>query len=222
MVTVDPADDPNINNMVPPRVSVTDAPVVVHSSAEAGFSSPVFTMPSDLLSLGMGHPSMVNPNVPDQINVLDTLPCDNTLHEEGAEGGNVTPAEAVMELDPSRPPPGPTSKRPSRQDNRKADSQTRTTPTNPMSVSVPNLTSNMEQTVSLLESFAAVARRNLGNNSNNMSRCNNASSLVRLALASNSNGKYDFFSSRAIAPRNQHKIGATLRDVFARNGQPMH
>ena len=57
---------------------------------------------------------------------------------------------------------------------------------NPMSVSVPNLTSNMEQTVSLLESFAAVARRNLGNVASPMGRHgNNASSLVRLALTTN-------------------------------------
>ena len=59
----------------------------------------------------------------------------------------------------------------------------------PMSMSVPNLPSSMEQTVSLLESFAAVARRNLGNATNNMARSNNASSLVRLALSSNSPSK---------------------------------
>ena len=61
-----------------------------------------------------------------------------------------------------------------------------------MSVSVPNLTTTMEQTVSLLESFAAVARRNLGNNTNNMvSGSNNpCSSLVRLALSSNSPGRF--------------------------------
>lgn len=194
MVTVDPADDThisNINNMMPPSVSVTDAPVVVHSSADAGSttSTPVLAMPTDLLSIGLGATAALNNPMADHIQVMDTLPSDNTLLEEGAEGGNVTPSEGLMELDPHRPPPRPYGMRPSRQDNRKVDAQARTTPTNPMSVSVPNLTSNMEQTVSLLESFAAVARRNLGNNSNNMSRCNNASSLVRLALASNSNGK---------------------------------
>jgi E3 ubiquitin-protein ligase HECTD1 len=63
---------------------------------------------------------------------------------------------------------------------------------NTMSVSVPNLTSTMEQTVSLLETFAMVARRNLGNNSSNMLSAvtggnnNPCSSLVRLALSSNS------------------------------------
>ena len=57
---------------------------------------------------------------------------------------------------------------------------------NPMRVSVPNLTSNMEQTVNLLESFAAVARRNLSNVASPMGRHgNNASSLVRLALTTN-------------------------------------
>jgi len=67
---------------------------------------------------------------------------------------------------------------------------------NSMSVSVPNLTSTMEQTVSLLESFAAVARRNLGNNTNNLVAAvtgvnnNPCSSLVRLALSSNSPGKF--------------------------------
>ena len=72
------------------------------------------------------------------------------------------------------------------------NSTPRTPSSNPMSVSVPNLPSSMEQTVSLLESFAAVARRNLGNTTNNMARSNNASSLVRLALSSNSPGRWRF------------------------------
>lgn len=74
-------------------------------------------------------------------------------------------------------------------DCRKGDNQNRTNSSNPMSVSVPNLPTSMEQTVSLLESFASVARRNRSSNSNNMTRSNNASSLVRLAL-SNSPSKY--------------------------------
>lgn len=62
---------------------------------------------------------------------------------------------------------------------------------NSMSVSVPNLTTSMEQTVSLLESFSAVVRRNLGNNTNNMvvGSNNPCNSLVRLALSSNSTGE---------------------------------
>ncbi|OWF47209.1 E3 ubiquitin-protein ligase HECTD1 [Mizuhopecten yessoensis] len=57
---------------------------------------------------------------------------------------------------------------------KKMEAQTRSSPTNPMSVSVPNLPSSMEQTVSLLETFAAVTRRNLGtvvmNNRSNSGR----------------------------------------------------
>ena len=61
---------------------------------------------------------------------------------------------------------------------------------NPMSVSVPNLTASVDQTVSILESFSAVVKRNLGNNPNNMmSGSNNpCSSLVRLALSARSPG----------------------------------
>ncbi|XP_064621516.1 E3 ubiquitin-protein ligase HECTD1-like isoform X2 [Lineus longissimus] len=72
----------------------------------------------------------------------------------------------------------------SKTDQKKMDSQTRTSPTNPMSVSVPNLPSSTDQTSSLLESFSSVLRRNRGNN--NMTRCSNMSSLARLALQANS------------------------------------
>lgn len=67
----------------------------------------------------------------------------------------------------------------------KSDAQTRSSPTNPMSVSVPNLPTSMEQTVNLLETFAAVARRNpAGGSSNNMRQSNNAVGLVRIPAAS--------------------------------------
>ncbi|XP_071078576.1 E3 ubiquitin-protein ligase HECTD1-like isoform X2 [Haliotis cracherodii] len=67
---------------------------------------------------------------------------------------------------------------------KKADSQTRSSPTNLMSVSVPNLPTSMEQTASLLDTFAAAARRNLsGGSGSNIVRNANASSLVRLALS---------------------------------------
>jgi len=78
-----------------------------------------------------------------------------------------------------------------------AANQTSGGSSNSMSVSVPNLTSTMEQTVNLLETFAMVARRNLGNNSGNVmsavagSNNNPCSSLVRLALSSNSPGNSD-------------------------------
>ena len=72
-----------------------------------------------------------------------------------------------------------------------SNNQSRSQAPGAMSVSVPNLTSNMErmeQTVSLLESFAVVARRNLGNSASNMR--SNASSLVRLALSTANPGKH--------------------------------
>ncbi|PVD26171.1 hypothetical protein C0Q70_13840 [Pomacea canaliculata] len=68
------------------------------------------------------------------------------------------------------------------------DNQTRGSPTNLMSVSVPNLTTSMEQTVTLLDTFAAVARRNLASShASNMPRNANTSSLVRMALSNSPN-----------------------------------
>lgn len=71
----------------------------------------------------------------------------------------------------------------------KTEAPSRSSPTNPMSVSVPNLPASMEQqSMSLLETFAAVARRNAGNN---MLRSNNAISLARL-LPSTCNSPSDW------------------------------
>lgn len=65
-----------------------------------------------------------------------------------------------------------------------SDGTTRGSPTNLMSVSVPNLPSSMEQTVTLLDTFAAVARRNLSSgHQSNLPRNSNTSSLVRMALS---------------------------------------
>lgn len=114
---------------------------------------------------------------------------EGIFEEKGAEGGEAEGGE--ME-----PPltvvvgraPQPQGKTPTGPPGAPGPAQGDRAPTNPMSVSVPNLTSSMEQTVSLLESFAAMARRNLGNNGNPMVRANNATSLVRLALSSTANG----------------------------------
>lgn len=76
------------------------------------------------------------------------------------------------------------------------NNQNRSVPVNPMSISVPNLTSNMEQTVSLLESFAAVARRNLGNSANNMR--SSPHNLVRLALSGTPGTNIMFISTLTI------------------------
>ena len=69
-----------------------------------------------------------------------------------------------------------------RLDSVKGDSHTRSSPTSSMSYSVPNLPASMDN---LLETFAAVARRNAGNN---MLRSANAVSLARL-LPPNSSSK---------------------------------
>lgn len=79
----------------------------------------------------------------------------------------------------------------SKTDNKKADGQTRGSPTNPMSVSVPNLPTSMEQTVSLLETFAAVARRNLGTVG-----MNNRSNTLRLG-SQNAPSKEEVLSCNA-------------------------
>jgi len=79
----------------------------------------------------------------------------------------------------------------------KTDAPTRASPTNPMSVSVPNLPASMEpSTISLLESFAAVARRNAGNN---MLRSNpiNLARLLPGACNSNWTGNVDTLLSAA-------------------------
>ncbi|XP_076442551.1 E3 ubiquitin-protein ligase HECTD1-like isoform X4 [Babylonia areolata] len=69
-----------------------------------------------------------------------------------------------------------------------SDGQTRGSPTNLMSVSVPNLPSSMEQTVTLLDTFAAVARRNMSaGHPSNLPRNANTSSLVRMALSNSPN-----------------------------------
>lgn len=94
---------------------------------------------------------------------------------KGAEGGEVldnTNLEEVMVA--------------GGESNKKAEAQTRGSPTNPMSVSVPNLPTSMEQTVSLLETFAAVARRNLG-----IVGKNNRSNSIRL-VPNNSPSKFTY------------------------------
>ena len=90
------------------------------------------------------------------------LEADNEDEVKGAEGGQ--PMESVSTTHHNK-------------ENKRPESQTRSSPTNPMSVSVPNLPTSMEQTVSLLESFAAVAKRNLVGTVG----MNNRSNSIRLA-----------------------------------------
>lgn len=91
------------------------------------------------------------------------LEADNEDEVKGAEGGQPVDNISVTTTQHNK-------------ENKRPESQTRSSPTNPMSVSVPNLPTSMEQTVSLLESFAAVAKRNLGTVG-----MNNRSNSIRLA-----------------------------------------
>lgn len=84
-------------------------------------------------------------------------------------------------------------------DNQHQNSRDSSSTGNAMSVSAPNLsnTNVSDSTVSLLETFAAVARRRANGNTTNSSTANsiftrgsnNVGSLVRLALSSNFSGK---------------------------------
>ena len=198
MVTVDPADDTTIT---PPVPSLVPEPMMMDpSGTEIGSLGTISGSPPSLSSMsdsstglasGGEAGSTIGPLTPPS----DRDPSDSSslladLMEGvmGAEGG--IGHGATVHKDGGSKAGASHTRRASKPESRKAEAAARTTPTNPMSVSVPNLTSNMEQTVSLLESFAAVARRNLGNNSSNIGRSSNTSSLVRLALSSNPTGMY--------------------------------
>lgn len=89
------------------------------------------------------------------------------LHEVVQESTSLNNNRTGESLEPAQSAPGAEGGMMlehlnSKTDGKKTEGQTRGSPTNPMSVSVPNLPTSMEQTVSLLETFAAVARRNLG------------------------------------------------------------
>lgn len=90
-------------------------------------------------------------------------------------------------------------------DNQLQNSRDSTSAGNTMSVSAPNLsnTNVSDSTVSLLETFAAVARRRANGNATNSSTANsiftrgsnNVGSLVRLALSSNFSGNFCFYNA---------------------------
>lgn len=69
------------------------------------------------------------------------------------------------------------------------EDNTRGSPTNSMSASEPNLPTSLDPTASLLDTFAAIARRSLNSSpgGSNIVRNTHASSLVRLALANSPN-----------------------------------
>ncbi|KAK2190392.1 hypothetical protein NP493_82g04009 [Ridgeia piscesae] len=178
MVTVNSAEEQCESR--PTSTVTTEASVVVHNMGSSRVPGTRNNAPSVRAHLEAStREGAVNPEV---------------LHptQQGAEGGLPTSAPdancpAVSNQNLAVVAVSHSSTGSNQTDSMKnSNAQPRTVPSNPMSVSVPNLPSSMEQTVSLLESFAAVARRNLGNTTNNMARSNNASSLVRLALSSNS------------------------------------
>ena len=196
MVTVDPVDDATITPMS--SSSALAEPMVQEPSLGDMFGlGTISGSPPSLSSMSDGSSGHGNMSELSGMAAPLTPPGE----QDGSDSGSVLAdlMEGVLGAEGGINFSGPSSRDPnmrhgvsrhsSKPDSRKSEAAARTTPTNPMSVSVPNLTSNMEQTVSLLESFAAVARRNLGNNSSNIGRSSNTSSLVRLALSSNPNGK---------------------------------
>ena len=192
MVTVDSADDRCISS------HSTETPVLVHSSesGHSNTSAPIMEQPEEEAlpsPAAMATTPPLGSFLEQQRNqqllarardsVRDAARCAESSHGETPLCSSSSRSVTETNLDNQQASRRASSKSDA---NKKCDAS-RSSPSNPMSVSVPNLTSSMEQTVSFLESFAAVARRNLGNNVNNMARSSNAS-LVRLALSSNPPG----------------------------------
>ena len=167
--------------------------VVIHDNATSQLPPPASPTPQNMKNSAGNTAAIVTSQLLAAASARQRDSDDIHDIPQGSNRGMVTPEELLEEKDVFEPVIPPTLTK-TKNDNNNSDSQhSRPTTSNPMSVSVPNLTSSMEQTVSLLESFAAVARRNLGNNANNMARSAHASSLVRLALASNSPGMSNTF-----------------------------
>lgn len=209
-VTVDPVSEENQNNQLASGSAAaaamdSSAPTVVHRSSDIGSAMP--TVLSGISEHEGAAAPAPTPNSTGSPTGVQT-PAEPVEEEmEAAQALNYPAAAESMELSAREMltnmsnrdhlhlsgPAKRLLRGAAAAEAQKGNNQTRSQNANPMSVSVPNLTSNMErmeQTVSLLESFAAVARRNLGNSASNMR--SNASSLVRLALSSGSPGNTGF------------------------------
>ena len=210
-VTVDPVSEENQNNQLASGSAAaaaamdSSAPTVVHRSSDIGSAMP--TVLSGISEHEGAAAPAPTPNSTGSPTGVQT-PAEPVEEEmEAAQALNYPAAAESMELSAREMltnmsnrdhlhlsgPAKRLLRGAAAAEAQKGNNQTRSQNANPMSVSVPNLTSNMErmeQTVSLLESFAAVARRNLGNSASNMR--SNASSLVRLALSSGSPGNTQF------------------------------
>lgn len=187
---------------------VTSVPVVTSSipssaSSEAGAAGAEAAAASNLPDPRPRAPFGRRPSSRSQASAQDTstgsVPYASGHHGLGMRSNNELAHSAVMDAlfrRHSKAEAAASARRQQQEANARTTSSSNQTSasSNSMSVSVPNLTSTMEQTVSLLETFAMVARRNLGNNSGSVmsavtgSNNNPCSSLVRLALSSNSPG----------------------------------
>lgn len=188
MVTVDPASEEN-NQLS--SSSTTRSNVVVHNTDIEPPLTSVLTGISEHEVGGVSAPAPTpNQTTPNQTGsptgIQTPAEPEDLLH---VTQGNESTAEVVKDMISNKDIhfTNPIRKIGKVQDaTQRQNNQNRAIPGSPMSISVPNLASNMEQTVSLLESFAAVARRNLGNSANNMR--SNHNNLVRLALSSGVQG----------------------------------
>ena len=234
-VTVDPVSEENQNNQLASGSAAaaamdSSAPTVVHRSSDIGSAMP--TVLSGISEHEGAAAPAPTPNSTGSPTGVQT-PAEPVEEEmEAAQALNYPAAAESMELSAREMltnmsnrdhlhlsgPAKRLLRGAAAAEAQKGNNQTRSQNANPMSVSVPNLTSNMErmeQTVSLLESFAAVARRNLGNSASNMR--SNASSLVRLALSSGSPGNtgfIDLYLSTIKTPQVASRIDVTQRNGY--------
>jgi len=189
------------------QAAVTSVPVVTASSVPPSTSSEVAeaaatSLPDPRPRAPFGRRPSSRSQAAAQDSTAGSMPFGH--HSSGTHSNNELAHNAVMDAlfrRHSKAEAAASARRQQQESNTRTTSSTNQTSgsSGSMSVSVPNLTSTMEQTVSLLETFAMVARRNLGNNSGNVmsavagSNNNPCSSLVRLALSSNSPGISDKF-----------------------------
>jgi len=180
-----------------PAVTSSSVPLSTTSEATGGAEAAAASLPDSRPRAPFGR----RPSSRSQDTTAGSMPFGGGHHSSGMRSNNELAHNAVMDAlfrRHSKAEAAASARRQQQEANTRTTSSTNQNSgsSNSMSVSVPNLTSTMEQTVSLLETFAMVARRNLGNNSGSVmsavtgSNNNPCSSLVRLALSSNSPGLY--------------------------------
>ncbi|XP_012942946.1 E3 ubiquitin-protein ligase HECTD1 isoform X2 [Aplysia californica] len=150
----------------------------------AGSSEPMVVVHRGKEDVGLGDYGGLDNLASDLALGLDVGSLTETLR--GAEGGV---KEHVQNLQNTRDSRDKAAKSEARKATSSSEDSTRGSPTNSMSASEPNLpTSLVDPTASLLDSFAAVARRNItAPHGSNAVRNTHANSLVRLALANSPN-----------------------------------